>query len=269
MGSTNTARNLEVDDAWIVRGANTSTRSNPNPPNTRRKLLLAAYLIAHPTHGLILFETGAGTDYPEIVGPQVDDLFSRVDYDASMNLDAQIALTGHSIRDVKMVIMGHLHLDHAGGLEYFKGTNVPIYVHELELKYAFYSVATKIDNHVYLPHYLTFDYNWVPLHGSHVDYLAPGLTVHHAPGHTPGLCILQLHLKRTGTWLFTSDMYHVVENYRDTVPQGWLVRDYEAWFRSHAMVKGIVGRTGAKVLLGHCWDTVRELGVEFAPRSYE
>lgn len=41
--------------------------------------------------------------------------------------------------------MGHLHLDHGGGLEYFYGTDVPIYVHELEIKHAFYSVATGSD----------------------------------------------------------------------------------------------------------------------------
>jgi glyoxylase-like metal-dependent hydrolase (beta-lactamase superfamily II) len=41
--------------------------------------------------------------------------------------------------------MGHLHLDHAGGLTYFKGTDVPIWVHELELKHAYFSVLTKTD----------------------------------------------------------------------------------------------------------------------------
>jgi glyoxylase-like metal-dependent hydrolase (beta-lactamase superfamily II) len=41
--------------------------------------------------------------------------------------------------------MGHLHLDHAGGLSYFKGTDVPIWVHELELKHAYFSVLTKTD----------------------------------------------------------------------------------------------------------------------------
>jgi glyoxylase-like metal-dependent hydrolase (beta-lactamase superfamily II) len=62
-----------------------------------------------------------------------------------MELDAAIAKTGNDIKDVKAVFMGHLHLDHAGGLEHFRNTDVPIYVHELELKHAFYSVATKTD----------------------------------------------------------------------------------------------------------------------------
>ena len=45
----------------------------------------------------------------------------------------------------------HLHLDHAGGLDLFKGMpDIPIWVHERELKSAFYSVATGADAGVYL-----------------------------------------------------------------------------------------------------------------------
>jgi glyoxylase-like metal-dependent hydrolase (beta-lactamase superfamily II) len=51
-------------------------------------------------------------------------VFARVDYEADHELEAQIAKTGHDIKDVKAVIMGHLHLDHAGGLEHFVGTDV-------------------------------------------------------------------------------------------------------------------------------------------------
>jgi glyoxylase-like metal-dependent hydrolase (beta-lactamase superfamily II) len=184
-----------------------------------------------------------------------------------MNLDAQIAKTGHSIKDIKMVIIGHLHLDHAGGLDFFRNTGIPVYVHELELKHAFYSVATKTDLGVYLPHYLTFDINWVPFHGSHLE-LATGLLLHHSPGHTPGLCVLQMNLRESGTWIFTGDQYHVKENWKEDVPQGWLARDHDAWVRSHQMIKSLARRTKGKVILGHCWDTIQELGLEFAPKEY-
>lgn len=259
---------LDVDEGWFIRSANASSLSDLNPTNKRRRLIMLAILIEHPTEGLILYETGGGENYPEIVGEHVQDVFSRVDYDKSMNLDEQIALTGHKIEDVKMVIIGHLHLDHSGGLEHFKGKNVPVYVHELELKYAFYSVATKTDIGVYLPHYLTFDINWIPVHGEYYE-LATGLSLHLCPGHTPGLMILQVNLKNSGTWIFTSDQYHVKENFEDDMPQGWLARDHAAWVKSHQMIKGLKRRTDAKVVLGHCWDTVKALGLEFAPKAYD
>jgi hypothetical protein len=106
---------LEVDEGWFFRAANSSSLSNKNPVNKRRRLVMLAFLIEHPTEGLILYETGAGEDYPEVVGAPVQDVFSRVDYDKSMNLDAQIARTGHSIDDVKMVVIGHLRLSKGNG----------------------------------------------------------------------------------------------------------------------------------------------------------
>lgn len=84
--------------------------------------------------------------------------------------------------------------------------------------------------------------------------LAPGLNIRHAPGHTPGLCILQVNLRDSGAWIFTSDMYHVKENYESSIPQGWLMRDYDAWVRSNQMIKALVKRTKANVILGHDMD---------------
>lgn len=49
----------------------------------------------------------------------MSDIFSRVRYEPQHELRAAIALTGHKIEDVKKVIIGHLHLDHAGGLDEF------------------------------------------------------------------------------------------------------------------------------------------------------
>jgi len=102
-------------------------------------------LISHPTEGLVLFETGPGKDYPTVWGPQLNDIFAQENYSEDHELDAAIRKTGNDIKDIKAVVIGHLHLDHAGGLEYFRGTDIPIYVHELELKNAFFSVATKTD----------------------------------------------------------------------------------------------------------------------------
>ena len=74
-------------------------------------------------------------------------------------------------------------------------------------------------------------------------------------------------MKESGTWIFTSDMYHVKENYEDSVPQGWLARDHEGWVKSHWMIRGLARRTGARMVFGHCWDTAREL--KLAPEGYE
>ena len=243
-----------------------STASNPDPGVTRGKGVIIAALIEHPTEGLILFETGAGPDYPDVWGPPINDIFARVNYKPEHELDAAIKSTGHDIKDIKAVIMGHLHLDHAGGLTYFKGTDVPIYVHELELKHAFYSVLTKTDLGVYIPQNLHMDLNWKAFHGDTWE-LAQGITMKHMPGHTPGLSGMLLNLPQSGAWLFTTDQYHVQANYEQDVPQGWLARDHDDWVRTHQMVKSIVKMTGAKLVFGH--DGAQFDKFKHAPEFYE
>lgn len=78
------------------------------------------------------------------------DLFPRTEYEPVHHLSNAIAATGHKLEDVKAVVIGHLHLDHAGGLENFRNTGIPIYVHEEEYKYACWAAATKREGGLYL-----------------------------------------------------------------------------------------------------------------------
>ncbi len=148
---------LECDEAFIVRGGNTSTKSTENRSfvNKRRELALYCVLIEHPHEGLILWETGCGKDYPEVWGPSMSDVFSRIKYEPKHELRAAIEATGNKIEDVKKIIMGHLHCDHAGGLDqFFDRKDVEIWVHDKELRSALWSVATGADDMVYLEGYL-------------------------------------------------------------------------------------------------------------------
>ena len=211
--------------------------------------MIISALIDHPDEGLILFETGAGKDHTEKWGVEVNELFARVDYHPDQELPEQIKKCGHDIKDVKAVMMGHLHLDHAGGLNYFKGTDVPIYVHEKELKNAAYSIATKSDIGAYLPQDLDLSLNWKAIHGPFLE-LAQGINIRHSPGHTPGLCIMQVNMPESGAWIFTTDQYHVRENWESDVPQGWLARDHEDWVKSHQMIKSLQKVSLLCVILG-------------------
>jgi glyoxylase-like metal-dependent hydrolase (beta-lactamase superfamily II) len=58
-------------------------------------------------------------------GPPLTDVFPRIVYNEEHKLPNAIKKAGYDIKDVKAIVMGHLHLDHAGGLEHFMGTNVP------------------------------------------------------------------------------------------------------------------------------------------------
>ncbi len=222
---------LECDEGFVTRGGNTSTKSTERKsfPNKRRQMPMYCILIEHPHEGLILWETGCGKDYPEVWGPVISDVFSRVRYEPQHELRAAIEATGNRIEDVSKIIIGHLHLDHAGGLDQFLDrTDVEIWVHERELNGAFWSVATGADAGVYLEHYLKLslyvslpsyqelrhadrDRNWKTFNDQSMDF-CQGITLHHLPGHTDGLIGMQINMPETGTFFFISDHCHVIEN---------------------------------------------------------
>jgi len=251
---------LQADEGWLLRGGNTSKASDLNPTNKRRDLVVLAALIEHPQAGLILYETGCAEDIDVQWGAPLTDVFPRTVYEPHHRLPAAIAATGNDIKDIKAVIIGHLHLDHAGGLEHFLGTKVPVYVHEEEFKHACWAVATGADLGVYLPHYMKLEgsINWKTFTDDHLD-LFQGLTLHFSPGHTPGLCILQVNLARDGTFIFTTDQFHIAENYELAHPHGWLARDHNAWIKSLNMIQRLQRIFDAKLVFGHDKDVADAL----------
>ncbi|GAB7331312.1 hypothetical protein MBLNU13_g02757t2 [Cladosporium sp. NU13] len=259
---------MRVDAGWLLRGANSSSTSNKNPENEARDLIIMAVLIEHPDMGLILFETGCAEDVEIEWGAPLTDLFPRTVYTEEMKLPNAIKATGNDIKDVKAIIMGHLHLDHAGGLEHFLGTNIPSNLHpRRRIQTRTWSVATKTDSGVYLASYLSLTaLNWQTFSASPFSAspfeLCQGITLRHSPGHTPGLCLMQINLPRDGTFVFTTDQYHIRENYEDAAPQGLLMRDQSAWLHSHQMVQMLVRLFKARLVFGHDAEVVRELLAE-------
>jgi glyoxylase-like metal-dependent hydrolase (beta-lactamase superfamily II) len=249
---------LEYDEGWPVAAAGTSTVSEPNPDSPRRRVAIIAALIEHPKAGPILFDTGAAPNYAELWPPIVQELFSIAGYEAEHHLDAAIQAAGYGIDDIRAIVLSHLHLDHAGGLELFRDRDIPVYVHGDELRNAFYAIATGEDLGAYIPHYVDWSFNWQALHGDHVE-LFDGFHLHRLPGHTPALMGLELELANAGPFLFTSDQFHVRENYEGPAPLGWLLRDHAAWWRSYRKVKTIADRTGARLVFGHDPDVLAEL----------
>lgn len=254
---------LEYDEGWPLAAAGVSTRSEPAPASPRREVAIIAALIEHPKAGPVLFDTGAATGFAELWPPVVQELFAITTYEREHHLDAALEAAGFGIEDVRAVVLSHMHLDHAGGLELFRGRDTPIYVHGDELRNAFYAIATGEDLGAYIPHYVDYTFNWQALHGEHVE-LFDGLHLHRLPGHTPGLMGLHLELRNAGPFFLTSDQFHLRDNFEGPQPLGWLLRDHAAWWRSYRFVKTLHDRTGARLVFGHDRGVLEELRKEGA-----
>lgn len=211
---------------------------------------MAAYIFEHPRIGPILFGTGVAPNRDEAWEPSTQYLVTLTKEGRQYDLDSQINAAGYAVSDIKAVIVDHLHLDHAGGLELFRGSDVPIYVHADELKQAFYAIATGEDYGPYIPHYIDYRFNWQPVHGEELE-LFEGMRVRRMQGHAKGLLTLQVEMKNSGHFLFVTDQFPLAQNYEEPRPQGWIMRDHEAWWRSFHETRRIADQYGATVIFGH------------------
>lgn len=209
--------------------------------------------------GLILFETGAAENFQVPAAVPMTDMFPRIVCNNEHRLPDAIKATGNDIKDVKAVVFGHLHLDHAGGLEHFFGTDVPIYVHEDEFQHACMAAATRTENGAYGGEYMDFSkLNWQTFFDDRFE-LCQGINLHLAPGHTPGLCVMQVNLEKDGTFIWTSDMYHIAEHHEMSQPPSWLVKDLNAWLRSHRKIQQLERLFQARLIFGHDKEIAEKL----------
>jgi hypothetical protein len=66
---------------------------------------------------------------------------------------------------------------------------------------------------------------------------------------------MQVNLKDDGTFIWTTDQFHVKENYELNQAQGWLLRDHKAWHESGKFIKRLQRLFSAKLIFGHDYET--------------
>lgn len=157
-----------------------------------------------------------GKNWVAVCGPPFYDYFAQIESTANRELPTAISETGNSINEVKAVILGHLHLDHAGGFEYFVNTDVEIYVHELERKHA----LTQLPQGAIMWYTCRITRASTSTGCFQHKVLEDLSGVAEAPclGHAPVLRIMKLNLPDSETWIFTSDQHHIKGNYRQSHP---------------------------------------------------
>ncbi|SFG12760.1 Metallo-beta-lactamase superfamily protein [Halopelagius inordinatus] len=238
-----------ADAGFVLDGYTMGTAADPNPAHEMREFVVWNAVVDHP-EGTFLWDTGSDPRAGEGYWPDpLYAAFEHVDADEHA-LSDDLAAAGYAVSDIDAVVMSHLHLDHAGGLSAFEGTDVPIYVHEEELKFAYYSAKTDQGSIAYLASDFDRDLNWNVVHRRR-HTLAADFELLHLPGHTPGVLGARIDLPEE-TVLIAGDECYVDENYTEEIPLGpglsWSDRD---WYESLQTLKEIERRTDADVLYGH------------------
>lgn len=147
--------------------------------------------------------------------------------------------------DVSKIIISHLHIDHAGGLQYFP--DVEVYVQKDEYAYALH--PNSFQRYEYQPENFDLpEIKWSFLEGDEV--IIPGLTAILVNGHTPGLQGLVIELPEKQFFILGSDAIYLQKNIDRDLPPG------QAWNMSQALysvkrLKALQSVLGASLLPGH------------------
>jgi N-acyl homoserine lactone hydrolase len=238
---------------------------------------IVAFLLEHPTAGLVLVDTGFHGSIAEgpdkergrNLGP-VGRLMAR---DVRMNGDqtviAQLRALSINPSDVGLVVMTHLHFDHASALCDFPDATVLVDAVEWNAargRRSFlhgYSSA-QIDPR---PSYRTLDFHGPPLtsHGpfdAAVDVFGDGsLTLVSTPGHSAGHLSAIVRLAE-GEALLAGDAVYTMATLREG-ERPWRSEDPELFERSLAAIQAYDREhPGAVVIPGHdlaAWEELEEL----------
>ena len=131
-----------------------------------------------------------------------------------------LKLIGVDAAQVEDVIITHMHYDHSGNLGLFP--KATFHMQDSEMAY----VTGRAMTHKPLRHSFVLSevHEMVTaVYGDRVEFhdgdddIAPGVSVHHMPGHTPGLQSVRVNTKR-GPVVVASDAAHYYESITDGTP---------------------------------------------------
>ncbi|MBV9756885.1 MAG: N-acyl homoserine lactonase family protein [Alphaproteobacteria bacterium] len=240
---------------------------------------VAFFLIHHPK-GNVLFDTGNNdrviTD-PTYWGPMEAMLENPSNHsrDPSVAIDAQLEKAGFKTSDINYVVLGHMHLDHAGNVSKFPTATI-VYQRD-EIINAFWPKPG------FAGPYITTDL--APLRskvGSNLpnaqkvieldgdlDLFGDGsIIVHRNVGHTPGSEMALVRLPKTGPVVLTSDTCYLPENLaKDLLPSIGLAYDPAGILRGYQWIKHLRDAEGADVLMAHDAEGFKQH--KHSPEYYE
>jgi N-acyl homoserine lactone hydrolase len=237
------------------------------------------FLIHHPK-GNVLFDCGNNdkviTD-PTYWGPMAAMLGNPANNSRSPDVavDAQLEKAGYKTSDVNYVILGHMHLDHAGNVGKFP--NATLVYQRDEIINAFWPKPGYAGP--YIPgdlaalrapvgSNLPARQKVIELDGD-LDLFGDGsILIHRSVGHTPGSEQAVVHLPKTGAVVLTSDAAYMSENIeKDLLPSVGLAYDPVGILQGYQWIKHIRDSEGGQVFMAHDAEGYKQH--KHSPEFYE
>jgi glyoxylase-like metal-dependent hydrolase (beta-lactamase superfamily II) len=185
--------------AWLLRGLGLHI-----PRSRWMTLPIPCFLVEHPEAGPFLIDTGlhasVASDPSENLGKAAKVLYS-IDMEPGDAAPAQVAARGVDPAAIGLVVMTHLHYDHAGGATQFPNATFLVERREWEA-----ASNGGFREGYHRPH-LDPGLRWraIDVDGESDLFGDGSVRLLHTPGHTPGHLSLLLRLQSGARLLLTAD----------------------------------------------------------------
>jgi N-acyl homoserine lactone hydrolase len=197
--------------------------------------------------GNILFDGGCD---PDIIEDARKAWGNAAEYlSVSMKPEGDIRQSLRALRlspkDIRYLVLSHLHIDHAGALRFFP--DAQIFVQKDEYRYAYHPPEYAASNY----RRRDFDYpdlNWKLIDGD--SFLFPGATIVLCQGHSPGTQALVVDLPETGRVVLASDAIPLRRNVEKGILPG-IVWDSDLAMKAMQRLKVIAEGKGGRIFPGH------------------
>ncbi len=213
-----------------------------------------AFLLQHPTLGNILYDTGNSPFYST---EYTQDILKTYPVTEFISIEDALAAKGLKPSDIDILILSHLHFDHAGGLRYFKGTKAikNVIISEGDLKSAYYSAVTG-NGGAYLKSLFDLeDICFKPI--SETTKLAEDLTLFIQESHTPGVIGLLVGTENHGNFIITSDTLYLEDSFTKELPPGGNInKTTDEFHRNLNRIKEMQKEHKATLVYGHDYEQI-------------
>lgn len=214
---------------------------------------ILAYLI-ETKNGRILYDVGC--DYQKVHDPSLRQqfyenpsfAFGPPEVTEEQRLPSRLAVLGLNPLDIDCVFCGHLHFDHAGGLQDF--SHADVHVHASELMAALEPAAEGFVDSAYFASDFAHDVHWCVQCKEYS--VASGVEAIETPGHTAGHMSLLVELPKGNPLLLCGDAADLSENLDAEIAPGlcWQEREDMA-LASIRKLKQLAQQTGAELWPNH------------------
>ncbi|RIO02035.1 N-acyl homoserine lactonase family protein [Mammaliicoccus sciuri] len=247
---------MRMDKNLMIAGSNQATLDNPNAPNEMFEFPIYTVFIDHP-EAKILFDTACNPNSMGENGRWINQTQKAFPYtaDESCYLPNRLEQINVDPSEVDYVVASHLHLDHAGCLEYF--TNATVIVHDDELNGTMQTYARNQKAGAYIwadiDAWIKNDLTWKTIkpYEDNLEIVKGVKVLNFGSGHAWGMIGLEVETQELGTLILASDAIYTAESMGDIIKPPGILYDSIGWARSVEKIKRLAKEKDAQIWFGH------------------